>query len=70
MQIKSCHRDWGTRIRGTRTRSTQVLDFWYSYLTHTCALHSNRASTCARIHGQVLVRVLVPSTDIFLTQYN
>ena len=48
----------GTRavvlVLGTRTRSTRVLNFWYSYCTRTCEFQSNNTRTCTRIRGQVL----------------
>ena len=46
----------GVLVLGTRTRSTRVLNFLYSYCTRTHELQSNSTRTCTR--GQVLVRVL------------
>ena len=37
---------------GTRTRSTRVLNFWYSYCTRTREFQSDNTRTCTR--GQVL----------------
>ena len=39
---------------GTRTRSTRVLNFWYSYCTLTRELQSDSTRTCTRTRGQVL----------------
>ena len=44
----------GVLVLGTRTRSTRVLNFWYSYCTRTRELQSNSTRTCTRTRGQVL----------------
>ena len=44
----------GVLVLGTRTRSTRVLNFWYSYCTRTHELQSNSTRTCTRTRGQVL----------------
>ena len=38
----------------TADRSTRVLNFWYSYCTHTRELQSNSTRICTHTHGQVL----------------
>ena len=42
----------GVLVLGTRTRSTRVMNFWYSYCTRTREFESNSTRTCTR--GQVL----------------
>ena len=42
----------GVLVLGTRTRSTRVLNFWYSYFTRTREFQSNSTRTCTC--GQVL----------------
>ena len=44
----------GVLVLGTCTRSTRVLNFWYSYFTRTREIQSNSTRTCTRTHGQVL----------------
>ena len=38
----------GVLVLGTRTHSTRVLNFWYSYCTRTCEFQSNNTCTCTR----------------------
>ena len=38
----------GVLVLGTRTRSTRVLNFWYSYCTRTRGFQSNSTRTCTR----------------------
>ena len=44
----------GVLVLGTHTRSTRVLNFWYSYFTRTREFQSNSTRSCTRTRGQVL----------------
>ena len=44
----------GVLVLSTRTRSTRVLNFWYSYFTRTREFQIDSIRTCTRTHGQVL----------------
>ena len=44
----------GVLVLSTRTRSTRVLNFWYSYCTRTREFQSNSTRTCTRTCGKVL----------------
>ena len=44
----------GVLVLGTRTHSTRVLNFWYSYCTRTREFQSHSTRICTRTRGQVL----------------
>ena len=44
----------GVLVLGTRTHSTRVLNFRYSYFTRTREFQSNSTRSCTRTRGQVL----------------